>query len=159
MLKIETGPNNPILRTVCEPIHKSELPKYVKLGKEMIKYIKDPDNGGIWLAAPQVGVAKRLIIVSLITDRSDKDDKPYQTVMMINPEILEFGKEKDIEEEGCLSLPGLRGEVERPTALKLRYMDEKGKTQTLLLSWLTARIVQHEVDHINGVLFIDKLVR
>lgn len=74
----------------------------------MIKYIKDPDNGGIGLAAPQVGVTKRMIIVSLISERDDKEDVPYQTMLMMNPEILEYGKEKDVEEEGCLSLPGLR---------------------------------------------------
>lgn len=125
----------------------------------MIKYIKDPDNGGIGLAAPQVGVTKRMIIVSLISERDDKEDVPYQTILMMNPEILEYGKEKDVEEEGCLSLPGLRWEVERYIHLKVRFQDEKGKSQTLFLSGLPARIVQHEVDHLNGVLFIDKLVR
>ncbi len=124
----------------------------------MIKYIKAPENGGIWLAAPQVGITKRIIVVSLISDREDKDEKPYQTVMMINPEILEFGNEKDREEEGCLSLPGMRGEVERPTSLKVKFTDKDGKTKTLFLEGLPARIVQHEVDHLNGVLFIDKLV-
>lgn len=96
--------------------------------------------------------------MSLISDREDKDEKPYQTVMMINPEILEFGNEKDREEEGCLSLPGMRGEVERPTSLKVKFTDKDGKTKTLFLEGLPARIVQHEVDHLNGVLFIDKLV-
>lgn len=97
--------------------------------------------------------------MSLINDRSDKDEKPYQTVIMINPEILELGKEKDTEEEGCLSLPGMRGEVERATSLKVKFIDDNGKSKSLLLYGLPARIVQHEVDHIDGILFIDKLVR
>ena len=90
MLKIETGPDNPILRTICTPVTQKEFKKYVTLGKEMIRYIKNPDNGGIGLAAPQIGVTKRLIVVSLISDREEKDEKPYQTMMMINPEIIEF---------------------------------------------------------------------
>lgn len=159
MFKIETWPSNPVLRTVCSPVWAKEMKKYISLGKDMIKYIKDPDNGWIGLAAPQIGVTKRLIVVSLIQERDDKEDTPYQTIMMINPEILEFGPEKDIEEEWCLSLPGMRWNVQRPTSLKVKFIDGKGKEQTLVLRWLPARIIQHEVDHINGVLFIDKLVK
>lgn len=159
MLKIETWPNNHILRTVCDPISKPEFSKYVKLWKEMIKYIKDPENGGIGLAAPQVGVTKRLIVISLIQDRKHRDDEdiPYPTIMMINPEIIDHGNDTEIDEEWCLSLPGMRGEVERYVKIKVKFLDDKWKTMMLLLEWLPARIVQHEVDHINGVLFIDKL--
>jgi peptide deformylase len=77
--------------------------------------------------------------------------------MLINPEILEFGKETSIETEWCLSVPWVKGEVERPTMIKLTFQDEKKTQKTLILEWLQARIVQHELDHINWKLFIDYL--
>lgn len=156
MLKIETGKQNEILRTISEEIKSAELNTYIKLGKEMIKYIKNPDNRWVWLAAPQVWYNKRLIVVSLLKHR---DDEIFQTVMMINPEILEHSTECEIEWEWCLSVPGENGEVERFLSIKLRYIDENKKQRTILLSWVSARIVQHEIDHLNGILFTDKLIK
>lgn len=156
MLHIELNKDNPILRAVSSKIQDSEFSQYLKLGKEMLKYIKDPDHSGVGLAAPQVGINKRLIIVSLLKDREDEN---FSTVMMINPEILEHSEETDIDDEWCLSLPNQRGAVSRWTKIKLRYTDEKRKTKTLMLQGLSARIVQHEIDHLDGVLFIDKLVK
>lgn len=153
MLKIETGKQNEILRTISEEIKSQELSTYIKLGKEMIKYIKNPDNRWVWLAAPQVWYNKRLIVVSLLKNR---DDENFQTVMMINPEILEHSTECEIEWEWCLSVPGENGEVERFLSIKLRYIDENKKQRIILLSWVSARIVQHEIDHLNGILFTDK---
>ena len=94
MLNIETGKDNPILRKVAEPVKSSEWKQYAKLGKEMLKYIKDPDHRGVGLAAPQVGVSKRLLIASLLEDR---EDEVFQTVLMINPEILEVSEETTTE--------------------------------------------------------------
>lgn len=154
MLKIETGKQNEILRTISEEIKSAELNTYIKLGKEMIKYIKNPDNRWVWLAAPQIWHNKRLIVVSLLKNR---DDENFQTVMMINPEILEHSIECEIEWEWCLSVPWENGEVERFISIKLRYIDENKKSKIILLSWVSARIVQHEIDHLNGILFTDKL--
>jgi len=154
MLKIETGKQNEILRTISEEIKSQELSTYIKLGKEMIKYIKNPDNRWVWLAAPQVWHNKRLIVVSLLKNR---DDENFQTIMMINPEILEHSTECEIEWEWCLSVPGENGEVERFLSIKLCYIDENKKQRMILLSWVSARIVQHEIDHLNGILFTDKL--
>lgn len=154
MLHIETGKDNPVLRTICEPIHTREFSKYVKLWKEMVKYIRDPEHAGVWLAAPQIGVTKRIIVVSLLRDREDEN---FSTVMMMNPEILEHSEEQEIDDEGCLSLPKKRGKVARWKDIKLSFLDEKGKQKILKLSGLSARIVQHEIDHIDGILFIDKL--
>ncbi|MDD5769552.1 MAG: peptide deformylase [Candidatus Gracilibacteria bacterium] len=154
MLKIQTGTKNEILRKVSEAVKTQELDKYIKLGKEMIKYIKNPNNRGVGLAAPQIGENKRLIIVSLLRDREDEN---YQTVLMINPEILEKSQETDIETEGCLSVPGKRGEVQRYKSIKLNYIDENKKQKTLILNGISARIIQHEIDHLDGVLFVDKI--
>lgn len=154
MLKIETGVQNTILRTVSEIVKPIELNMYIKLGKEMIKYIKDKENHWVWLAAPQVGYNKRLIVVSLLKDWEDEN---YPTIMMINPQILTYSNITDKEKEGCLSLPGESWEVERFHSIKVSFIDDKKKTQTLMLSWVSARIVQHEIDHINGVLFTDRV--
>ncbi|MCP4523974.1 MAG: peptide deformylase [Candidatus Gracilibacteria bacterium] len=154
MLQVETGVNNEILREKSEEIKLSEIKKYEKLGNEMIKFIKDPKNGGVGLAAPQVGYNKRLIVVSLLKDWDDED---FKTIMMINPEIIEHSEATDIEEEGCLSVPGAKGKVRRYLNIKLKFLDGKGKEKLLRLQGLSARIVQHEIDHIDGVLFVDKL--
>ena len=156
MLKIETGDKNEILRTVSRKIKDSEIKKYSKLWKEMIKYIKNPDNGWVWLAAPQIGHNVRLIVVWLPHDR---DYENYKIIMMINPEIIEFSDEKETDQEWCLSVPGKKWEVERALDIKLTYLDEKGHFKTLMLEHLRARIVQHEIDHLNGILFTDKLAQ
>ncbi|MDD4151342.1 MAG: peptide deformylase [Candidatus Gracilibacteria bacterium] len=153
-MKIETGEKNTILRSISEKIKKDEIKKYVAVGKDMIKYIKNPDNGGVGLARPQIGINKRLIVVSLLRNREDEN---FQTIMMINPEILEFGNETNLENEGCLSVPGKKGQVERCTIIKLSFLDEKGNEKIIILKGVGARIVQHEIDHLNGILFTDKI--
>ena len=154
MLTIEKEGKSKVLRTMSVPLKKSEIKKYAKLWKEMVKYIKNPVNKWVWLAAPQVGYNIRMVVVSLLKDRDDED---FSTVLMINPEILEHGEETEEENEGCLSVDGVNGVVERTKNIKLQYWDEKWNTKTLRLSWVSARIVQHEIDHIDGVLFIDKV--
>ena len=155
MLNIHTGINNEVLRTVSEPIKKNEIKELLKTGKQMLKYIKDPDNGWVGLAAPQIWLNKRMIVVSLLRDREDEN---FKTVLMINPEILEHTENKDVEQEGCLSVPGAKWDVERYIGIKLRYTDDKQRENTLNLTGLSARIVQHEIDHLDGELFTDKLV-
>ncbi len=95
-LTIETGDDNEILRSVSNTIKPAELKQYRALAESMVKYIKNPDNGGVGLAAPQVGVNKRLIVVSLMTDY---DDENYRTIAMVNPEIIEHSEEKIKNEE------------------------------------------------------------
>lgn len=154
MLHIETGKENKILRAISQPIEKEDIKKYLKLGKEMLKYIKNPDNAWVGLAAPQVWINKRLIVVSLIKDWEDEN---FPTIIMINPEILEYSEEKELDKEGCLSVPQERWLVKRWKEIKLQYIDEKGIVKKLVLKWLSARVVQHEVDHLDGILFTDKL--
>lgn len=156
MLKIETWKQNEILRTKSQEIKVSEMNTYIKLGKEMIKYIKNPDNRWVWLAAPQIGHNVRLIVVSLLKDR---DDENFSTVMMINPKIIEHSKECEVEWEWCLSVPWEKWDVERFSRLKLSYIDENKKEKIILLSGVSARIVQHEIDHLDGILFTDKVIK
>lgn len=157
MLKIETWENNPILRTLCEPVKTSEWKQYVKIGKEMVKYIKSPKHGWVWLAAPQVGITKRFIVTSL---PQEWDDEVYPTILMINPVILEESEESMIWPEGCLSLPKTKSsDVVRAQEVKVKYFDEKMKEKIIRVSWAASIVVQHEIDHLNGVLIVDKLVK
>jgi peptide deformylase len=157
MLHIETGKENPILRKICAPIKQSEWKQYVKLGREIVEYIKNPDHAGVWLAAPQIGVDKRLIVVSLL---KNWDDKNFSTVMMLNPEIIETSLQTTCDiEEGCLSLPKTKkGFVARYKDIKIRYFDEKMQEKVMKFSGLSSVIIQHEIDHLNGILYIDKLI-
>ena len=100
MFNIETWENNPILRKVADQVTQQNFKEAVKLGKKMVKYIKDPENGWVWLAAPQIWVSLKLVVVSMLRDREDEN---FKTIMMLNPEIVEYGKETCLDEEWCLS--------------------------------------------------------
>jgi len=157
MLTIETGKDNPILRTVCEPVRSHEMQKYAKLWKEMLKHIRDPEHRWVGLAAPQVGVDKRILVVSLLRDR---EDEVYSTVIMINPEIIEHSEEITNDEfpEWCLSLPWTKSwYIDRHRDIKVQYLDTKWKKRVQWVYELGSVILQHEIDHLDGVLYIDRL--
>jgi peptide deformylase len=153
-LKIQTGDNNEILRSISSPVAQNELKKYRSLAEDMLKYIKNTDNGGVGLAAPQVGENKRIIVVSLM---ETYDDEIYRTIIMINPEILEHSETKIADWEWCLSVPGEKGDVLRWSSIKIAFLDIDGRKYMMRLEWLSARIVQHEIDHLDGILFTDKV--
>jgi peptide deformylase len=154
-LQIETGTDNPILRTRSAEVRPEEFSKFRALSEAMVKYVKNEDNGSVGVAAPQVGVNRRIVAISLL---ASYEDEAYRTISMFNPEILETSQMLETDSEGCLSVPGKRGDVTRPKRIKIRYQDAYGKTYVLDLSGLAARIVQHEVDHLNGILFTDKII-
>jgi peptide deformylase len=105
---------------------------------------------GVGLAAPQVGISQRVIVI----DPREDEVKPFA---LVNPVILEMAEETDRGEEGCLSLPGLKEMVERSLRVVVEGLDAHGQPQRLEAAGLLARILQHEVDHIDGILFIDRL--
>ncbi len=107
---------------------------------------------GVGLAAPQVGVHKRIIIV----DPSDGEGNP-QLVRMVNPEITAWSDQLVEREEGCLSLPDFYEQLERPQAIDVHFVDPDGRERTLSADGLLARCIQHEVDHLVGVIFVDHL--
>lgn len=154
-LKIETGDENPILRTVSAEIRPGDFRKYAALADAMVKYVKDSSNGSVGVAAPQVGHNVRLVAVSLL---SSYEDERYRTIAMFNPVILEKSETCERDAEGCLSVPGMRGDVVRPKRIRLKYSDAEGKTFIRDMEGLMARIVQHEIDHLDGILFTDKTV-
>ena len=111
------------------------------------------DAPGIGLAAQQVNIGQRVIVVDC-----GKDDAP-KLFKMINPEIIHESDARAILEEGCLSIPDQTADVERPAEVEVRYLDEAGEMQSLVAKGLLAACVQHEIDHLNGVLFIDHISR
>ena len=138
--------------TYGHPVLRKKAKKVTKIDKETEKIIKDMFETmrtnfpkGIGLAATQVGVTYAFFIYEL------EDDKG----VVINPEILEKRKELEPEEEGCLSVPGVYGIVERPSEIVVRYMDMDGKVHEEILQGLKARVFQHETDHLNGIIFTD----
>lgn len=111
-------------------------------------------ESGVGLAGPQVGLEKR-ILVALQMDTPDDSDAP--PVVMVNPEILDRSPDTWVFEEGCLSIPGIRGDVTRPDAIRVRYQDVDGTSYVVDIDGMFARVVQHEIDHLDGKLFIDYL--
>ncbi len=107
---------------------------------------------GIGLAAPQVGVHKQLLVIDL-----DPENAAAPPMVLINPEITSFGAGLDTYEEGCLSIPGVYLDVVRPSVVEVSYRDEMGRPQKLRADSLLARCIQHELDHLNGVLFVDRV--
>jgi len=110
------------------------------------------DAPGIGLAAIQIGVPRRVVTMDLA-----KKDDPKAPQVFINPEVTWQSGEKAVAEEGCLSIPEYYEEVERPTAVKVKFLDLAGKPHEIEASGLLATCLQHEIDHINGVLFIDHI--
>lgn len=147
-LPIVTLPD-PILRQVSAPIERvdSEL---LLLADDMLETMYEAP--GIGLAAIQVGVARRLFVL----DVSDDDDE-RSPLVVINPEIVRLGDTLRTHEEGCLSIPDFRLEIDRPASLTLQYVGRDGKAHTLEAEGLLATAIQHEIDHLNGKLIIDFL--
>ena len=121
-----------------------------KLAKDML--ITMYSAKGIGLAAPQVGVQKRILVIDL--NFEDPESPPN---VFINPEIISSSASVDTYEEGCLSIPGVYLNVIRPSSIKLSYRDEMGRPKKMNAEGLMARCIQHEIDHLNGVLFVDKV--
>ena len=108
-------------------------------------------GNGIGLAAPQVGILKRVVVIDL------KKDGNLSPLTFVNPKILSFSNEKSLNEEGCLSIPEYYAEVERPNEVEVEWFDETGKKFSKKMSGLLSICIQHEIDHLNGILFIDYL--
>ena len=137
------------LRLVSEPVKKVDR-EIKQLADDMFETMYDAP--GIGLAAIQVGVTRRIVT----TDLAKKDDPPEPRVF-IKPEITWRSEEKALYEEGCLSIPEIYEEVERHAQVRVKYLDLDGKEQEIEASGLLATCLQHEIDHLNGVLFIDHI--
>ena len=148
--KILTAPN-PALRQTSKPVEKVD-DALRALMDDMLETMYDAP--GIGLAAIQVGVAKRVIVMDIAGEEEEPDPRFF-----VNPVILNPAEETKLYEEGCLSLPEFFEEVERPITCRLRYLDYDGKEQTEEAEGLFAVCIQHEIDHLEGILFVDHLSR
>lgn len=153
--KILTLPN-PILRQVAKEVGKMD--ENVQDIIERMKFAIEKEDIGLGLAAPQIGESLRIITIRAreIRDENGKLlQKEIPLIILVNPKVTKFSKDKVVVDEGCLSYPGIFGKVERPKKVKVEAISENGKKVKINASGLLARIIQHEVDHLNGILFID----
>ena len=154
---------HPVLRQRCRPV--------TEVDEEIIELVADMldtmvDANGVGLAAPQVGVDLRLAVIDVSHDPEcvsflkvngeDADLESIMPLIFINPELV-FGQEKEFGMEGCLSIKGIRAEVRRPEAVKATLPQLDGTVLVVETDGLLARALQHEIDHLNGVLFVDRL--
>jgi peptide deformylase len=154
----------PVLRRKAKPITKFDKDLQTLID-DMIETMREAP--GVGLAAPQVNVSQQLAVIEYSEDEDDdegldeqpKPVKPKKLFVLINPEIVKASEEKVVGIEGCLSIPGLLGEVERHEALQVKALNRFGKPVKLKVDGWTARIFQHEMDHLNGVLFTDLATR
>jgi peptide deformylase len=147
-LPIITLPD-PILRKLSTPVERVD-DELRRLADDMLETMYDAP--GVGLAAIQVGVPRRLFVL----DVADEDEKPAPLVLF-NPEIVALGSETRLHEEGCLSIPDFRVEIERPASLTLSYIDRDGNPRELDAEGLLATAIQHEINHLDGKLIIDFL--
>ena len=140
---------DPILRKKCESLEKVD-DQVRKLMDDMLETMyKAP---GIGLAAIQLGILKRIVVIDI-----SKENEKQNPLFLINPVITKKSKNTSIYEEGCLSIPGQFAEIERPAECTLRYINYQGKNKELKADGLLATCIQHEIDHLDGILFIDYL--
>ena len=137
------------LRT--EAKHISKVDNQIRnLAKDMLQSMYSAK--GIGLAGPQVGISKELLVIDI-----NFEDSAAEPLILINPEITAFGSTLTTYEEGCLSIPGIYLNVVRPSTIKLKFRDEMGRPRKMNADGLLARCIQHEVDHLKGVLFVDRV--
>ena len=146
--KILTIPD-PVLRQISEPVTKVNS-EVKKLMDDMLETMYAAP--GIGLAAVQVGILKRVIVIDL-----SKDGEKKEPIFIVNPEITSKSKELISYEEGCLSIPNQFAEIKRPSSCKINFLNYEGKKSEIDADGLLATCIQHEIDHLNGILFIDHL--
>lgn len=158
--EIVTVPD-PVLRRKAQKVTKFDA-KLQTLIDDMVETMRQAP--GVGLAAPQIGVLEQIIVVEYFEneedeEREDAEAAPKRLYVVINPEITRTSTEKVTGTEGCLSIPGYLGEVERFEAITVKGQNRRGQPVTLKLKDWTARIFQHEIDHLNGILFTDLATR
>ncbi|CZT34015.1 peptide deformylase [Rhizobium sp. 9140] len=140
---------DPLLRQISAPVERVD-DDVRRVADDMLETMYDAP--GIGLAAIQIGLPRRLLVIDLAKEGDDPAPQVF-----INPEILTSTDEHSVYEEGCLSIPDYYAEVERPAGITLRYLDREGRQQEIAADGLLATCLQHEIDHLNGVLFIDHI--
>lgn len=160
---------NPTLRVKCDTVDPTELntPEFKQLIQDMFDTMNEEE--GIGIAAPQIGVSKQVAIIGVPNENSrydleeyqdgsdGEDEDDFEIVVVVNPKITVTDPTIRGFWEGCLSVPGLRGFVERPSGVRVEYLDLDGKPQIIETSSFAATIFQHEIDHLEGILYVDRV--
>lgn len=148
---------HPVLRGIALPVANPTAPEIRRLVADMVETLED--IGGAGLAAPQVHVPRRVVIFRVPAERvtGDPDDLPQDLVALVNPVITPVGEVRELGWEGCLSVPGLRGAVPRWSRIRYRGATPEGDTIDRTVSGFHARVVQHECDHLDGVLYPQRM--
>jgi len=152
-----TKMGNPVLRLVCKPVKKSKIKskKFQKFIDNMVATMRDENGAGI--AAPQVDVKKRVFVMEVQENPRYPSKESFDLIVAINPELKPIGKKMVDSWEGCLSIPNIRGCLKRHAKVELTALDQNGKKYTQKLKGFAAVVAQHELDHLNGTLFIDRM--
>ena len=151
ILTVQNLEHQKILRTKSRKVQ-AVTPKMVALAEQMLETMREAN--GVGLAAPQVGVLQRLFVVEVPED--EENDEPAQTFILFNPKIIK-GRGEQIGYEGCLSIPGYIGEVARRERITVEGVNETGSPVRLKAEGYLARVFQHEIDHLDGILYTDRL--
>jgi len=151
-LDIITLPDS-LLRKTSEPVERVD-DELRRLMDDMLETMYEAP--GIGLAAVQVAIPRRVIVMDVTRDEEDAEKDP---ICMVNPVVVTLSDEMRLHDEGCLSIPEFTAEIERPAKSLIRYIDRDGRPQEMVCEGLLSTVVQHEIDHTNGVLFIDYLSR
>jgi len=145
---------------IPEPVLRRKAHKVNQVDAEIRKLIEDMvetmrEEPGVGLAAPQIGISSRIIVVEYVEDEEDENAKP-RLFAVINPEIIRASEETEMGIEACLSVPNLVGEVERHNEIVVKGLNKQGKPTKIKVDGWLARIFQHEIDHLDGILFTDR---
>ncbi|HSR32114.1 MAG TPA: peptide deformylase [Anaerolineae bacterium] len=151
ILTVDNAQHSEVLRSKSRAVQKV-TPKLAAFAEQMLETMRKAD--GVGLAAPQVGVLQRFFVAELPED--EENNHPRETYILFNPEIVK-GKGEQVGYEGCLSIPGYIGEVARQEEITVKGLNERGKPVRLKVEGYLARVFQHEIDHLDGILFTDKL--
>lgn len=146
---------HPVLRQVAQPVAEINSPAISALLTDMLDTMQALDGAG--LAAPQIGVSLRVVIFAVESNPRYPDVEPVPLTILINPEIVPLSPEQVMGWEGCLSLPGMRGQVPRFQRIRYRGLDQAGNIIEREVSDFHARVVQHEVDHLDGLLYPQRM--
>lgn len=148
---------HPVLRKKCREVTREEIssPEMRRLVKDMIETMHE--YGGVGLAAPQVHENVKLAIIEYDDEQQAELGASQPLLVIWNARVKVLDEATSGFWEGCLSVPGMRGYVERPSKIEVSYLDERGKPQTLVASGFLATVFQHELDHLDGVLYVDKI--
>jgi peptide deformylase len=150
----------PVLRRKARPVTTFDKNLQILID-DMIETMREAP--GVGLAAPQVGISERLIVIEYVDPPEDDEEEPKEVkpklYVMVNPEIVKTSEEKVLGVEGCLSIPGLVGEVERFAMVQVKGLNRRGQPMKVKAEGWLARIFQHEIDHINGIVFPDSATR